>query len=603
MAVNFHEDEALGKAYDPRLMSRLMHYLAPYKGKVALAFVLILGVSVADIVPPYLTKVAIDSYILPGKLDALWEVLALYLFALVASFLLRYGQTYLMQLVGQRVMYDLRLEIFTHLQNQSLQYFDRTPVGKLMSRLTNDVDALNEMLSQGFVTILGDLSVLVFIVVLLFFLNWQLALITLLSMPFMIAIAFGFQKVMRVSYRATRISLGRINAFLQENISGMTVEQLFNQEQRQFNKFNQLNKDYYRANLQGGFAFAMFFPLVGLLTSATTALLVWFGSGQVLSGAVIGGQLVTLGLLVSFFQYTERAFQPIRDMAEKYNTLQAAMAASERIFMLLDTPAVVVDPPNPKQLPNHIVGDIEFRHVNFQYVPDEPVLRDLSFKVQGGSSVAIVGATGAGKTSIISLLNRFYDIQSGQILIDGVDIRDVLQSDLREHIGMVLQDPVLFSGTIADNIRLQSDISMEQVKRAAEFVNAAHFINRLPNTYDYEVMERGANLSVGQRQLLSFARALAHNPDVLLVLDEATSSVDTETEALIQDALDKLMHARTSIIIAHRLSTIRNVDKIIVLHKGRLVEEGSHDELLAHQGYYYRLYQLQYKEQERALAR
>jgi ATP-binding cassette, subfamily B, multidrug efflux pump len=302
VSVEFHEDEALGKAYDSRLMRRLMRYLAPYKGKVALAFVLILGVSIADIIPPYLTKVAIDSYIVPGKLDALWEVLALYLIALVASFALRYGQTYLMQLVGQRVMYDMRLEIFTHLQNQSLQYFDRTPVGRMMSRLTNDVDALNDLLSQGFVTILGDLSVLVFIVVLLFFLNWVLALITLLALPLMAAVAFGFQKVMRISYRATRISLGRINAFLQENISGMTVEQLFNQEQRQFDKFNTLNKDYYRANLQGGLAFALFFPIVGLLSSATTAALVWFGSGQVLSGVMVGGSLVTIGLLVSFFQ-------------------------------------------------------------------------------------------------------------------------------------------------------------------------------------------------------------------------------------------------------------------------------------------------------------
>lgn len=603
MSSAFHEDEALGKAYDPRLMRRLMRYLAPYKGKVALAFVLILGVSIADIIPPYLTKVAIDNYITPGRLDALWEVLALYLLALVASFALRYGQTYLMQLVGQRVMYDMRLEIFTHLQNQSLQYFDRTPVGRMMSRLTNDVDALNDLLSQGFVTILGDLSVLVFIVVLLFFLNWVLALITLLTLPFMAAVAFGFQKVMRVSYRATRISLGRINAFLQENISGMTVEQLFNQEQRQFDKFNELNKDYYRANLQGGLAFALFFPIVGLISSVATASLIWFGSGQVLSGVMVGGQLVTIGLLVSFFQYTDRAFQPIRDIAEKYNTLQAAMAASERIFMMLDTAPVVVDKPNAIHLPEHIKGDIEFRHVNFQYVENEPVLRDLSFTVEGGSSVAIVGATGAGKTSIISLMNRFYDIQSGEITIDGTDVRDVAQTDLRKHIGMVLQDPVLFSGSIAYNIRLQSDISMEQVKQAAEFVNAAHFIERLPGEYEYEVKERGANLSVGQRQLLSFARALAHNPDVLLVLDEATSSVDTETESLIQDALDKLMHGRTSIIIAHRLSTIRNVDKIIVLHKGRLVEEGSHDELLAQQGYYYRLYQLQYREQERALAR
>jgi len=603
VATQVHEDEVLGKAYDARLMRRLFHYVGPYKRKVAAAIVMIVGMSYLATLPPQFTQRVIDDYIAPRKLDGLWVVLVLYLGVLVVSFALRYGQTYLMQVVGQRVMYDLRKEMFSHLQYQSLSYFDRTPVGRLMSRITNDVDALNEFLSQAMVTILGDALVLVFILINLFFLNWRLALVVLAMLPVMIGVTAIFQKYTRSSYRATRVSLGRINGFLQENISGMSVEQVFNQEQRQYEKFDKLNTDYYKANLQGLLAFSTFFPAVNIVTTTTTALLIYFGAQQIYGGPIsVGGTVLSAGLLVAFFQYTERAFTPIRDLAEKYNTLQAAMAASERIFQLLDTKPTVQDPTSPTSLPDNVLGSIKFDHVSFAYVPGEPVLRDLSFAVQGGQSVAIVGATGAGKSSIISLLNRFYDIQLGCILVDGVDISQVKQSDLRRHIGMVLQDPVLFSGTIADNIRLLSDIPIERVKQAAEYVNAANFIERLPGQYEYMVKERGANLSVGQRQLLTFARALAHNPDVLLVLDEATSSVDTETEGLIQDALTKLMSGRTSIIIAHRLSTIRNVDKIIVLHKGRLVEEGTHDELLAKQGYYYRLYQLQYREQEAAVA-
>jgi ATP-binding cassette, subfamily B, multidrug efflux pump len=587
-----HEDELLGKAYDHRLMRRLLGYLRPYGRQMAVALALILGTGAVELAPPFLLKLAIDRYIVPGDLSGLPMILAVFLGALLAAFFLRYAQNYLMQRIGQDVMYDLRSSIFARLQRQSLSYFDRNPVGRMISRLTSDVDALNELLSSGVVSIVGDLVTLIGIAVVMLLLDWKLALIALAVLPVIYMVSQWFQKWMRRTYRDQRIRLARVNAFLQENLSGMLVLQLFNREARQADEFDKLNKHYLAANVEALRAFALFFPIINLCYALSLALLLWYGTGAVLSG------VVTLGVLVAFFQYTERAFQPIRDLAEKYNIMQAAMAAAERIFVMLDEPVTVTDPAQPVELAR-VGGDIEFRHVDFAYNPDEPVLRDVSFHIPAGSSVAIVGATGAGKTSIISLLGRFYDVQHGQILIDGVDVRAVRQQQLRRHIAVVLQDPVLFSGTIASNIRLLDEsISDEQVRNAAHFVNADTFIERLPDGYAHEVKERGANLSVGQRQLLAFARAIAFNPEVMLVLDEATSSVDTETEALIQDALEKLMTGRTSIIIAHRLSTIRHVDRIIVLHKGRVVEEGSHDELIARGNYYYRLYQLQYQEQE-----
>ncbi|MEO8285071.1 MAG: ABC transporter ATP-binding protein [Chloroflexota bacterium] len=586
------EDEILGKAYDSRLMRRLITYLKPYKLQVFVAFILIFATAVAELTGPYLFKLAVDNAIGPNKPELLVPIAAVFVGSLVAAFIFRYTQSYVMQVIGQGVMYDIRNQIFGHLQRQSLSYYDRNPVGRLISRLTNDVDALNEFIGSGLVTVAGDLVILIGVVAIMFVLNWQLALVSLAVLPLIALASWAFQKWMRTTYRQQRVRLARVNTFLQENLSGMLVVQLFNREKRQFNQFNDLNKDYLRANLDALKVFAYFYPVVSFLSMTALALLLWYGSGGILAG------VVSLGTLIVFFQYTDRAFQPIRDIAEKYNIMQAAMAAAERVFLLVDEEPTVLDPANPREL-SKVVGDIEFRDVHFAYNPEEPVLKGVSFNIPAGTSVAIVGATGAGKTSIISLLSRFYDVQEGAILVDGIDVRYVRQTQLRRHIGVVLQDPVLFSGTIARNIRLlDKEISDEEVVRAARYVNASHFIEQFEDGYEHDVKERGTNLSVGQRQLLTFARAIAFNPSVLLVMDEATSSVDTETEALIQDALYKLMRGRTSIIIAHRLSTIKHVDRIIVLHKGNVVEEGTHEELLARNGYYYRLYQLQYQEQE-----
>jgi ATP-binding cassette subfamily B multidrug efflux pump len=594
--IEHDEDEILGKAYDGRLMRRLLPYLRPYLHKLVVSLVLLTGTGVLDLAGPWLTKIAIDQYMVPHKPGGLKLIFALYAGSLVLGFAMRYGENYFIQFVGQRVMYDLRNEIFSHLQRLPLRFYDRNPVGRLMTRMTSDIDALNDLLTQGVVSILGDVTTLIGIVIVMFIVvSWQLALVSLAVMPIIAVISRIFQKTMRVIYRNIRVRLSRVNGFLNENITGMVIVQLFGRETTMFNEFDALNADYLSANLRSIFAYSIFSPIVMFLGALSTALLLGVGGEGIMSH---WGSAFTLGALVAAIQYTDRAFQPIRDLAEKYTILQSAMAASERIFGLLDEEQEPPDPVRTKHL-DRVQGDIEFRHVTFGYDPAHPVLNDVSFHIRSGESVAIVGATGAGKTSLISILSRFYDIQQGHILLDGVDIREMKRADVRKHIGTVLQDAVLFSGTITSNIRLHNaGITDEQVRDAAVFVNADKFIERLADGYDHIVRERGANFSSGQRQLVAFARAIAFDPEVLLVLDEATSSVDTETEALIQDALERLMRGRTSIIIAHRLFTIRHVDRILVLHKGRLVEEGSHEDLLRHGGFYHRLYQLQYQGQE-----
>jgi len=595
----FQEDEILGKAYDGRLARRLWAYVRPYRGLFSFTVFLSLLSVGNDLLAPYITQVAIDTYIAPRppirlsageRATGVLLMAALFLLILCLGFALRYFQNYLLSVVGQRVMYDLRSDMFEHLQKLSLSFFDRNPVGRLMTRITNDIDALNELFTSGTVTLIGDVLTLGGIVIILFVENWRLALIVYLVVPPLLLATAVFQRLMRDAFRAIRVRLARINANIAENIAGTQVVQLFNRQGRNFAAFDALNRDYFDATLRSLLLFALFFPIVNLFAAVATALIVRAGGAQVLLGAL------SLGALVAFLQYVERFFLPMRDLADKYTILQSAMASSERIFRVLDEPITLADPVAPVAA-GRVRGEVEFRDVWFAYNPEEWVLKGVSFHLKPGESVAFVGATGAGKTSLISLISRFYDVQRGAVLVDGRDVRALAQADLRRRVGAVLQDPFIFSGTIASNIRLHEvGISDERVREAARYVNAATFIERLPRGYDEEVRERGAGLSVGQKQLLAFARAIAFNPEILLVLDEATSSVDTETEALIQDALRKLMRGRTTIIIAHRLSTIREVDRILVLHKGRLVEEGTHDTLLARDGYYKRLYELQYAE-------
>jgi ATP-binding cassette subfamily B protein len=598
---NFDEDEILGKAYDARLMRRLLGYLRPYRGLVIIALGIILGISVTEAAPPVLAKFIVDNAIAPavnGQIgtDEGFARLAPLGIAYIAVLLLgsglRYAQTMLASYVGQKAMYDLRVGLFAHLQSLSLTFFDRNPVGRLMTRITNDIDALTDMVTQGVVAIFGDIVVIGTIAIVLLVLDLRLALVTFAALPLLIWLTMYFRRIMRDSFRSIRIRLARINAYLNENLSGMAIVQLFTRERASFGQFDHLNTDLLNANRGQIRAMSMFFPAVGFTRAATSAALFVAGGFWILKGEM------TIGTLLAFWQLVDRFFQPIGDLAEKYNIMQAAMASSERVFRLLDTKATIVDPPHPRELA-HVRGEIDFENVSFAYNEGDWVLRDVNFKISAGESVAIVGATGAGKTSIISLISRFYDVQRGRILLDGADLRDLRQQDVRRHVGVVLQDPFIFAGTVASNIRLNNAaITDQQVRAAAAFVNADKFIDKLPHGYDTVVTERGSTLSVGQKQLLAFARAIAFNPEILLVLDEATSSVDTETEHLIQDALAKLMLGRTSIIIAHRLSTIQNVDRIIVLHKGRVVEMGTHRDLLGQRGVYHRLYELQYRAHE-----
>jgi ATP-binding cassette, subfamily B, multidrug efflux pump len=595
----FQEDEILGKAYDGRLARRLWGFVRPYRKLVWLTLLVALISVGNDLLAPYITQVAIDRYIAPvhrgalsplARMNGTLLLALLYLLTLCFGFGLRYVENLTLSVIGQRVMYDMRSSMFEHLQRLSLGFFDHNPVGRLMTRITNDVDSLYQLFTSGSVALIGDVLTLVGITIVLFIENWLLALIVCIVFPPLALVTRYFQRVMRDTFRQIRVRLARINANVAENIAGTQVVQLFNREGRNFEYFDQLNRDYFNSSLRSLFYFAIFMPVVNLFAAIATALIVRVGGGQAISG------VMTLGALVAFLQYADRFFLPVRDLADEYTVLQSAMASSERIFRVLDEPIIVADPEQPRPLAA-VRGEVEFRDVWFAYNQADWVLKGISFHIQPGESVAFVGATGAGKTSLISLISRFYDVQRGEVLVDGVNVKDVAQDTLRRHIGAVLQDPFIFAGTIASNIRLhEQNISDERVREAARFVNADKFIEQLPHGYDEETQERGSGLSVGQKQLLAFARAIAFNPEILLILDEATSSVDTATEALIQDALDRLMQGRTSIIIAHRLSTIRNVDRIIVLHKGRIVEEGSHEQLLTRNGYYKRLYELQYAE-------
>ncbi|MDQ6661547.1 MAG: ABC transporter ATP-binding protein/permease, partial [Chloroflexota bacterium] len=538
MATFFHEDEILGKAYDARIMRRLLTYVRPYMWLVSVALLLLLVVSLIDLVGPYVTAYGIDHYIAPkvqtlstsNRSTGLLTIALIYLGVLLLGLILRYFHVLILSIVGQRIMFDIRSQMFDHLQRLSLSYFDHNPVGRLMTRLTNDVDSLNEMFTSGAISILGDVLTLIGVTVALLLLNWQLALVTFIILPPLLWIASYFRTAMRDNFRAIRVRLARINAYVAENIAGMAVVQLFNREQRNYEQFDVLNQDYFEQTKRSIFYFISFSAVTNFFSALAIALIIWYGGGRILVGAL------SLGALVAFLQYVDRFFLPIRDLAEKYNILQSAMASSERIFKVLDEPILIQDPAEPQEF-EQVRGEIEFRDVWFAYNPGEWILKGVSFKIRPGERVAFVGATGAGKTSIISLMSRFYDVQKGTIYIDGVDIRHMRQKDLRKHIGAVLQDPFIFSGTIASNIRLHEEgIRNERIRQAAEYVNAAHFIEQLPHQYQEEVRERGAGLSVGQKQLLAFARAIAFNPEILLILDEATSSVDTETEILIQDA-------------------------------------------------------------------
>ncbi len=601
------EEEVLGKAYDGRLMRRLLGYLRPYRVQVAWALGALIGGSVLQLAQPYLMKVAIDRYIARHDLSGLNLVALGFLLVLIGSFVFEYLQTYILQFVGQRIMFDMRMQIYGHLQLVDVQFYDRNPVGRLMTRVTTDVDVLNDLFAAGVVSVFGDVFTLVGIMLLLVSMNWHLALVAFSVLPLIVFVTQWFRSHVRESYRTVRLWIARINAFLQENVSGMSTVQLSGREAENFSRFDAIDRAHRDANIESIFYYAVFYPAIEVTGALASALIIWYGGGQVLAG------LLTLGSLVAFIQYSQRFFRPISDISEKFNLLQAAMASSERIFTLLDTPATITDPGadrprtrfpedlrgvSPGRHHHHPqVGHILFDHVWFAYAGDEDVLKDVSFEVKPGQRVGVVGATGAGKSTIINLLMRFYDVSRGRILVDGVDIRDMELTRLRGLFSLVLQDVQLFSGTIASNIRLGSPIPDADLRRAADAVHAGLFIDRLPQGLASPVGERGASLSVGQKQLLSFARALAFDPQIL-ILDEATSSVDTDTELLIRDALKVLMAGRTTIAVAHRLSTIQDMDRILVFHKGELRESGAHQELLAQRGIYYRLYQLQYKDQE-----
>ncbi len=589
-------EEAAAGGYDPRLLRRLVSYLRPYRAQVAAALLLLFAGAALELAGPYLTRIALDRALPAGDLPLLGRLAGLYLAALVLAFAAEYLHTLLGAWIGQTVMFDLRTEVFTHLQRLSLRYFDRHPVGRLMTRVTNDVEQLNEAFSSGLVTIFGDLFTLLFILGVMVHLDWRLALVTFTVLPLVTAAAFLFRGLIRHAYREIRVRIARINAFTQEHVGGMRVVQLFGRETAVMKRFRRINADHLEAHLRSIRYYALFFPVIEVLTAVALALILWYGGGATLQGTL------SVGVIAAFLQYTRRFFRPIQDLSEKYNILQAALTAAERIFELLDTPPEIVDDPDPLPLPHPARGEIEFRDVWFRYDDEgDWVLRGVSFTARAGERVALVGATGAGKSTVISLLMRFYDVSRGEILFDGVPIRRVRVDELRERIGLVLQDVFLFSDSVAANIRLGSDrIGPEQVRAAADRVGAGPMVERLPLGYEQPLGERGLSLSAGERQLVSFARALAFDPPVL-VLDEATSSVDSELEAGIDRALAELMRDRTSVVIAHRLSTVIGAGQILVLHQGEVRERGTHGELLRRGGLYARLHELQFVSMASAL--
>ena len=584
------QDDVIGKAYDARLMRRLITYLRPHALMVFVAFVAILIASMIDLAQPWLTQQAIDHYISNRDPAGLMRLSLMFLVLLFVAFLVDYAQTYILQSTGQRIMRTLRMQVYGHLQKLDLRFYDRNPVGRLMTRVTTDVDALNDLFTSGVITVFGDVIVLVGIMAAMLWMNWKLALVAFSVLPLIAWTAQWFRKNVRESYRRVRGLVARLNAFLQEHLTGMSTVQLFAQEARAFRRFDAINREHRQANVESIFYYAVFYPVIEALAALSTGLIIWVGGSWTMDGTV------SLGVLVAFLQYSRRFFQPISDLSEKFNIMQSAMAASERLFTVLDTEPAVTSPAVPVPPPTVPRGRIEFDHVWFAYNDEQYVLKDVSFVVEPGQRIGIVGATGSGKTTVISLLLRFYDVKKGRILVDGVDVREWDMNLLRRVFGVVLQDMHLFSGTIADNIRLGNpSIDANAVEQAARAVHAHGFIERRRDGYLSEVAERGATLSVGQKQLLSFARAMAFDPKVLL-LDEATSSIDTATEVLIEDALHVMMAGRTVVAIAHRLSTIQDVDRILVLHKGELREQGSHRDLVALRGLYYRLYELQYRE-------
>ncbi len=586
--VSYQDEEITEKPLNAKLLWRLIGYLKPYLWWVSLAFILILGTAFFRQATPYLTKIAIDDYILIGNLDGLNDIIILFFLFLILQFITNYFERFITKMAGQWSMYDIRAAIFSHTQRLPVKFFDRMPIGRLMTRNTIDVDALNELFTEGFVATFSDLFTVTAIIGYMFYMNTELATITCLTLPVIFYVTFWFQSRLLRAFRLARRHLARLNTFLQENISGMAVVQLFNKEHRNRKKFDEVNTDYLHANLEATYYYSLFFPITEFIGSAITALVIWYGSSDVIRSEM------DWGILVAMLQYIPRFFWPIMDIAERYGILQSSMASAERIFELLDTEP---EPVGGDLLKDKIEGRIEFRQVWFAYNEEDWVLKDVSFTIEPGQSVAIVGATGSGKTTIISLLAGFYLIQKGQILVDNVDIHEWNIESLRKRIGVVQQDVFLFSGTIEENIRFgDNSLSEDRIRQAAHDVNADRFIDRLEEGYTHQLTERGSTLSSGQRQLLAFARALAAEPDIL-VLDEATANVDTETELWIQDAVERLMTSRTSIVIAHRLSTIRNADIIIVLHKGKLREKGTHDDLMLQDGIYRRLHQLQYLDQ------